>query len=362
MSSTPPVSSGKEAARAINAGHGGLVWLENGQRCHCLDFSANVWPYPLDLSAFEDWFSNLDAYPDPEYRGLVSAAARHYGVDPCQVFPANGSIEALYLAMLTLKPRKVAIFEPTFSEYEKAARWATSSSAEIFRIPGNAGDNFRPKLSVPDADVAVLCNPNNPTGAYLPRKDLSHWLDACLRKGLLVVIDEAFIEFVEEPDPSMSAELPARPNLLLLRSMTKYFGIPGVRLGFALGARELIARIRENRIPWSVSTIAQQMGTYLALNSGSPAAVQAAVARERTFLSGAFEKFGWKVLPSSANFILCRLPHGQSNRRLLSCLLEKGFLLRDAGNFHGLDDSFLRCAVKERSQNESLLNAITECV
>jgi len=362
MSSIPIVSSGKDTERVINARHGGLVWLENGQRSRCLDFSANVWPYPLDRSAFKDCISNLDAYPDPEYQGLVSAAARYYGVDPSQVFPANGSTEALYLAMLTLKPRKVAIFEPTFSEYEKAARWATSSSVDIVRILGNAADNFRAELSVPDADVAVLCNPNNPTGAYFPRKELAHWLDACLSKGLLVIIDEAFIEFVEDPNASMAAELRERPNLLLLRSMTKYFGIPGVRLGFALGSRELIVRIRENRIPWSVSTMAQQMGTYLALNSGSPAAVQATVACERTFLSGAFEKFGWKVLPSSANFILCRLPQGQSNRRLLSSLLEKGFLLRDAGNFHGLDDSYIRCAVKERSQNESLLNAITGCM
>lgn len=362
MNSTRIVSSGEGAERTIDARHGGMVWLENGQRRRCIDFSASIWPYPLDLSAFQNWISNLDAYPDPEHRGLVSSAARYYGVAPGQVFPANGSTEALYLAMLTLKPRKVAIFEPTFSEYERASRWATSSSVEIFRILGNAADNFRPRLVVPDADVAVLCNPNNPTGTYLPRKELTDWLDACSRKGLMIILDEAFIEFVEAPAASMTHELSEKPNLLILRSMTKFFGLPAIRLGFALGASDLIARIQENRIPWSVSTIAQQLGAYLARNSGSPAAVQASVARERAFLSQALEKISWKVLPSAANFILCKLPHGQSNRRLLSCLLEKGFLLRDAGNFHGLDDSYVRCAVKERSQNESLLSAIAGCV
>lgn len=362
MSSMREAVCAKCTTPVKNVQHGGLVWLANGQRTGWVDFSANIWPYRVDPAAFENCVANLDAYPDPEYRGLISAAASYYGVEPSQVFPANGSTEALYLAMLTLKPQRVVIFEPTFSEYARAAQWATSSKVEVVRILGDALDDFRPKLPVPKADVAVLCNPNNPTGICMPRMDLARWLDSCSRKDLQVVLDEAFIEFVEDPEASMIRELAERPNLLILRSMTKYFGIPGIRLGFALGAPALIARIRENRIPWSINTVAQQIGTYLAQNSRSEMAVPTVVAGERSFLSEAFEKLGWKVLPSTANFILCRLPNGNSNRRLLSCLVEKGFLLRDASNFYGLDDTYVRCAVKGRSQNESLLKAIVGCV
>jgi threonine-phosphate decarboxylase len=351
-----------DAERAINASHGGLVWLADGQRGPCIDFSANIWPYPLDHSALQDSISKLDAYPDPEYRGLVAAVANHYGVDPSQVFPANGSTEALYLAMLALKPRRVAIFEPTFSEYARAAQWAAFSNVEVIRITGDAENDFRPVLEVPAADVAVLCNPNNPTGAYLPRSEVLSWVDACSKRGVWVIIDEAFVEFVEELRASLVHELNEQRNLLILRSMTKYFGIPGLRLGFAVGASEIMARVWAKRIPWSVNTVAQQMGIQFARNAAPQTTIAATVASERAFLSEGLRKMGWQVLPSAANFVLGRLRDKRSNGRLLSCLLQQGFLLRNAANFYGLDDSYVRCAVKERPQNESLLKAIARCV
>ncbi|HLJ87105.1 MAG TPA: threonine-phosphate decarboxylase CobD [Candidatus Angelobacter sp.] len=361
MISTPKGSLEEGLTHIGTAEHGGAVWMANGQRSRSMDFSANIWPYPMDVSKFSEWISHLDAYPDPDCRALVSAAAAHYGVEPGQIFAANGSTEALYLAMLTLRPKKVAIFEPTFSEYERAAQWATASTVEVVRIQAYPKADFVPALRVPNADVAILCNPNNPTGVYLPREVLGTWLDACAAANVFVVMDEAFIEFVEDEAASMADELATRSNLLILRSMTKFFGIPGIRLGFALGAAGFIRKIWQNRIPWSVNVIAQQMGTYLAQDSISQAGVAARVACERLFLSQGFERLGCTVLPSTANFILCKLPHGQSNRDLLSRLSEKGFLLRDAANFHGLNGEYVRCAVKERPENDALLKAIAEC-
>jgi threonine-phosphate decarboxylase len=344
------------SAEKIRSRHGGMVWLANGERSRWNDFSANVRPHSFDPSALQEGVSNLDVYPDPSYTALVAAAASMYGVERNQVFPANGSTEALYLAMLTLKPGSVTIFEPTFSEYAKATQWA-SPSAEIIRIVGEEQSDFRFRLSVPSTDVIALCNPNNPTGGYIAGEELAAWIEACERHGVFVILDEAFIEFCHIQNASITPELSRRSNLLILRSMTKYFGIPGLRLGFALGPTELIARIWENRIPWSINCVAERLGVDLT-NSPWDTEIPAMIARERAFLSDALRTLGWRVLPAAANFILCRLPHGSSNRRLLASLKEQGFLLRDARNFHGLDDSYVRCAVKERSQNEALLKAI----
>jgi threonine-phosphate decarboxylase len=349
--------------RVLSASHGGQVWLSDGQRGTVSDFSANIWPYPLPEIMLQRGFSGFDAYPDPDYRGLISAAADYYEVEEGQVFPANGSTEALYLAMLTLKPRKIAVFEPTFSEYARAASWATSAQVDVVHILSDAGNIFRPELRVPESEVAIICNPNNPTGAYVPRRELVSWVDACAKSGVFVIVDEAFIEFVQEPQASLAHDLAGRTNLLVMRSMTKCFGIPGLRLGFALGPDKVIQQIWSNRIPWSINTVAQQLGTCLARSSPAQTMkIAEVVARERAFLSDRLREFGWTVQPSAANFVLCRLPSGSSNHGLLTNMLREGFLLRDASNFYGLDDSYVRCAVKERPDNELLLKAIARCI
>ena len=353
----------KDAERVLSADHGGLVWLSDGRRSTVNDFSANTWPCPVSGLGMPDrLYSNFDVYPDPDYRGLISAAASYYKVEKNQIFPANGSTEALYLAMLKLKPGRIAVFEPAFSEYTKAAQWATSSQVEVIHILADARNDFCPALSVPETDVAIICNPANPTGAYVPRHELAAWVDACAERNVFVIVDEAFIEFVQESQASLVYDLVGRTNLLILRSMTKCFGIPGLRLGFALGTPELIKEIWNGRIPWSINTMAQQIGACLA-RRGSLLAVRVAkaVAQERAYLAGKLQQLGWNVLPSSANFILCRLPGERSNHRLLTDLLRKGFLLRDAGNFYGLDHSYVRCAIKQHSDNELLLKAIAKC-
>lgn len=353
----------EDAIRALDTPHGGGVWLPNGKLGAVEDFSANIWPYPLDPFALQSCFSALNVYPDADYRGLVSAAAGYYGVEEKQVFPANGSTEALYLAMLTLKPNRVAIFEPTFSEYARAAQWATSGKVEIVRILADDQDDFRPALPVPAADVAIICNPNNPTGVFVPRIELLAWIQKCAKGGPFVIVDEAFVEFVEDQQPSLARAFMDNPNLLILRSMTKYFGIPGVRLGFALGPVSVIEKIWANRIPWSINTVAQQLGTHLTCNSSAQESkIAETVARERVFLTNGLQELGWKVLPSAVNFLLCKLPAGLSNRKLLPQLLREGFLLRDAANFYGLDDSYVRCAVKVHSAHQSLLKAIAKCM
>jgi threonine-phosphate decarboxylase len=276
--------------------------------------------------------------------------------------PANGSTEALYLAMLTLRPRRVAVFEPTFSEYERAAQWGATAPVDVVRLFSDASNCFRPALCVPDAEVAVLCNPNNPTGVLCDRAEVIEWIERCASARVFVIVDEAFIEFAGGEQISLIPAIAERPNLLVLRSLTKSFGIPGIRLGFAISSRSFIQKMSANRIPWSVNAVAQQLGIAIARGPNQRRELIDAVAKERAYLSTCFRRFGWTVFDSTTNFLLCKLPDRQSKCDLLHKLNACGVLLRDAGNFHGLDDSYIRCAVRTHSDNRRLVRAIATCL
>jgi threonine-phosphate decarboxylase len=362
MANVPHTPASHEEAGLPVASHGGRVWDEDGRPRDCFDFSANIWPHSFSPSLLQTCLASLDVYPDPQNKGLISAASAYYGIEKPCIFPANGSTEALYLAMLTLRPSRVAIFEPTFSEYARAAQWGASDPVELIHLFAKPADSFRPTLLVPDANVAVLCNPNNPTGVLCDPIELIAWIDQCTSAGVFVIVDEAFIEFAGGKQLSLVRNIATRPNLLVLRSMTKCFGIPGIRLGFAIGSPSFIEKMSANHIPWSVNVIAQQLGIAIARGPNQNNELAATVATERAYLSNHFREFGWTIFPSSANFLLCKLLNSQSKHNLLHKLNKLGFLLRDAGNFPGLDDSYIRCAVRTHSDNLLLVRAIAQCL
>ncbi len=340
-------------------GHGGQVWEPDGSRADVVDFSANLWPDRKAAQLLRHALSStqLADYPDADCRALVRAVAHRHGLTPAHVLPANGSTEALYVAMLALRPSSLALFEPTFSEYDRAAQWSASPNAvPVRRSIGEAEHGFVPTLAVPNAAVAVLANPNNPTGVLLDRPTVAAWVAECEAAGIAVIVDEAFMEFVPgAAQVTMLSLLDRHRRLIVLRSMTKRHGLAGVRLGFAFGHPDLIAELHGRRIPWSVNTLAQHVGATLA-EAADDAAVLSEVARERLFLSRGLERLGWRVFPSAANFLLCRLPG--DNADVLAALRRQGILLRDASNFCGLDAHYVRCAVRRRTDNRRLLHAL----
>ncbi len=334
--------------------HGGRVWDAQGERSARLDFSASIWPHSAAQRLAANAVADLEPYPDFDCRALVAAAARFYGVEEGQILAANGSTEALFLAMHALRPRSLTIFEPTFSEYLRAAQWSASclngsEPLRIHHVLADAGDNFRPRLEVPSEGVAVLCNPNNPTGALVSRERLRSWLHACEAQNVDVIVDEAFMDFVPQSE-SLCGCLEDHPNLLVLRSFTKCFGVAGLRLGFLLGPERRISALRPLLIPWSVSTPAQRLGVALAALSVDE--LPAAVAHEREWLASQLTGLGWRVFPSAVNFLLCSTSEAPD---VLSALAAQGVLLRDASNFYGLDQTYLRCAVRSHEENEALL-------
>jgi len=338
--------------------HGGLVWNAKGERGVRLDFSASVWPergiaIPSGLRAL------LEPYPDPECRTLHRAAGEFYRIPEDHLLAVNGSTQGLDLLFRALCPRRPAVFTPSFSEYENAARRAAlPGSVEIARLSSFRENNFLPELATPEADIVVLGNPNNPTGTLLSRDQLLPWLDANQRAGVWTVVDEAFMEFVPDPGRfSLLGELPHRPHLIVLRSMTKRFGLAGIRLGFVVATPAVLDRLRQIQPPWSVNTLAQQVGVFLSRRPASPNFFKH-LDGDRDYLARGFRSLGFHVFPAAANFLLLQTPDRRPNTPWLAALRRRSIALRDASTFAGLDDTYLRCAVRPRGELRQLLHAL----
>lgn len=327
-----------------------------------LDFSANINPlgFPPGLpAALTAALAEVVHYPDRRCTALKEELAAYHGLSPAQILVGNGSTELIYLLPRALRPRRGLIVAPAFSEYEKAlraagaeVRWHYTAEADDFTVnqPFDHGE----------AELVFLANPMSPSGALVPPERLAEVVQSLASGAAVVVLDEAFIDFVEEA--SLKTELARVPNLLILRSFTKFFGIPGIRLGYLLGAPDLIARVSAVQEPWSVSTLAQAAGRACLADKDF-------MARSRKLVQGARERLfrqlaglpGLKVFPSAANYLLLKLEKpGLDAASLRWRLLARGLIIRDASNFPGLDARFVRVAVRRPEENDRLVAALAE--
>lgn len=336
-------------ARALGIAPEGLV-----------DFSASINPLgmaPGVRDALAACVDRLLHYPDKGAAELKESLAAYHGVGAEQIAVANGSTELIHLMPRAVGGSRGLIVAPAFAEYACALErsgWRT----DYFYL--QSGDGFR--LSLPGLreklregfDILFLCNPGNPTGALMPKGDIERVMELCRESGTFLVLDEAFIDFCEED----SAKDPMRAfgRGVLLRSMTKFFAIPGLRLGYAIGAPETIEAITSLQDPWSVNTAAQVAGIASLSDAGYCQRTRNYIDRERARLAAGLDALSFlRVFPSRANYLLVEIRNGSGAAELRSRLMEKGFLIRDCGNFQGLDGRFFRVAVRLREENERLL-------
>jgi histidinol-phosphate aminotransferase len=269
------------------------------------------------------------------------------------VLPTNGAAEAFWLLAAALRPRHAVVVHPTFTEPEAALRAFGRPVERAFRRP----DDFtvEPGAVPEDADVVVLGNPNNPTGTLDP----ASVVERLARRGRVLVVDEAFMEFVPGESDSLvrRADL---PGLVVLRSLTKVWSLPGIRAGYLLGPADLVTDLRGIRQPWAVNTLALAALATCARNQATPAKVAEEVAAAREALRGALSELpGVRVWPSAANFILIQVPNGPAIRE---ALLERGVAVRRADTFPGLTPDHLRIAVRWPEDNQILLAALREAL
>lgn len=348
--------------------HGGNVYEDCPTGEPWLDFSANINPLGLSPLVREAILSRVDDivhYPDPEARGLKEALASFYRVPQETIVLGNGAAELFYCFFYTVRPRRVLLPVPSFSEYEKAAR---AAGAEIRYLPllkkqGFAFDSKEAVRQIAQIDAIVLCTPNNPTGRLLTQKELCAFLDQLQGRGVWVVVDESFLDFREDREVYTMRHLTKRyPHLFVVQSMTKFFALPGLRLGFGIAEPKLCRRLEDGKDVWNVNFLAQMAGIAALSDKEYQEAARSFVRSEKKFLASALAKFpGIEVFVPSVNFIFFRLQQGTDFlRRFLISLRERGILLRDCSNYSGLDGAYLRAAVRSRVENERLLEAMRE--
>ena len=355
--------------------HGGNLRLASQRyaREDWIDYSANINPLGVPAVLAEALHAaisggRLARYPDPDSVSLRAALALWAGVEPAGCLPANGASEALHLALSVLPRGEVALPVPCFGEYRMAA---TQQGHVVVPV---AMDAFTVPVPTRRYAGVILGHPNNPTSRLLDRACLDAWLAACD----WVVVDEAFVELTKEGAANSFVPLLAsHPNLIVLRALTKLLAIPGLRLGYALGHPDWIARMKSRQIPWSVNALAQTVGAVMPKLEPYLAQTRDWLDTEPDWLHGALHGLsgalcgvpegschdgagkGHAILTvwrPDTNFLLCRA--GVPAAPLVDRMAEHGFLLRNASNFHGLDASFFRVAVRLRGENEGLVEAL----
>ncbi|HBA88959.1 MAG TPA: threonine-phosphate decarboxylase [Geobacter sp.] len=328
-----------------------------------IDFSASINPLgmaPGVREALAGCFERLLHYPDKGAAELKEQLAAYHAVDAGEIAVANGSTELIHLLPRVVRGRRGLIVAPAFAEYAFALE---RSGWEVDYFTLRADDGFA--LSLPalqekvaaGCDMLFLCNPANPTGALLPTRDIRAIIEMCDRSGTFLVLDEAFIDFCEAESAKQLIRQCQRG--ILLRSMTKFFAIPGLRLGYAIAARETIEAIAALQDPWSVNTAAQVAGIASLKDADYCRRTREYIDRERErFAAGLAQLPGVKVFPGRANYLLVQLRDGMTAGELRERLVPEGVLIRDCGNFQGLDGRFFRVAVRRREENEVLLELL----
>jgi threonine-phosphate decarboxylase len=324
-----------------------------------LDFSVNLNPLgpPKLRSAFSAAYNSIKHYPDNRYPGLKKAAAEYFHVSPENIVPGNGSTELIRLLAQTIIETgdKVLIPTPTFSEYEFQCKLfgADIEYVDCSRINNIQPDNFK---------AIFLCNPNNPTGKLLHRKDVISFAQKCSSSGVFLIVDEAFIE-LSDPKESVADIAASNDFVIVLRSVTKTFAVPGLRIGFAIASPGFAGLLNNIRLHWNMNSIAAEICEKL-LGDSQDYLIRslALLKKEREWLSSKLGAFrGFKPYPSDTNFILIDLgDFGLGSVELTERMLGQGIIIRDCASF-GLKNH-IRVAVRKRSENRRLIAAFTRAI
>jgi threonine-phosphate decarboxylase len=334
------------------------------------DFSASINPLgpPAGIRrGFNSQGDMLVHYPDPNCTELREEIARQHGIPEGQILVSNGSIELIYLIPQVLKPKQSLILTPSFSELEKAC---SLSGSQVKRIGLREADSFGIGVeeiiaNLNDVQLLGIANPNNPTGKLFSPEELVRLVTVCEAQGIWLVVDEAFLEFVQQPSEYSLINRVADSNrLIVLRSMTKFYALAGLRLGYGVADSKTISRLRKFQPPWSVNQLAQTAGLAALKDTDYPERSRQLITRQREFLwAGLSKNKCLKPYPSAANYLLVKLINSKiTSSQMQRRLINKGYLIRDCTNFIGLDNSFFRLAVRQPVENRGLIQALQECL
>ncbi|MCD7977422.1 MAG: aminotransferase class I/II-fold pyridoxal phosphate-dependent enzyme [Tannerellaceae bacterium] len=320
-----------------------------------INFSSNVW-HGANLEKLQahliEHFDSLTHYPEPDAGSLKRLLARRYEIKDDNVVVTNGSTTAFYMIAQTWQGAKSTILIPSFSEYEDAC---LLHGHEISFFSNNEDLS---ELSLEGQDFCWICNPNNPDGKLRHRSELLKLIAA--NRQTTFIIDQAYVAFTTE-DMLKATDVKNNENLILVQSISKAYNTPGLRTGYIVAAPEKIEVISRYLVPWSVNTLAIEASKYILMHPAQFTLPIRKWQRETAELIYQLSKSdGLEVIPTSTTFFLVRLKKGTA-AELKQYLLENyGILIRDASNFRGLDDEYIRLSTQSPAENQVLVDAMKE--
>lgn len=323
-----------------------------------IDFSSNINPKVIDnLERYViDALNECRRYPDINYTNLRNNISKYINVDQSFIIPGNGATEIIYLLMKSIGNR-LAILNPTFSEYKRSA---VLNKLEVVDLELDKNNNFdldleNIKLNINKFDSLFICNPNNPNGKV---KYIETLLELMNEHNKLLIVDETFMEFVErEEDFSLVKFIEKYNNLFILKAVTKFFGLPGLRLGYGVTSnKNIIETIYKYKEPWTINSFAEHLSNYIFEDRNYIERSKKYYIEERDYMLAELKKIKkLTVYDTDTNFVLLKV-HGQTSEYIKDKLIKDGnILIRDASNFIGLDNSFIRVAIKSHDENKLLI-------
>ncbi len=353
-------------------GHGGNVAALAAQLgCRpeaIVDMSSNINPLgslPGLIDHLRERMECISRLPEVDAAGAVRALADLLDIDPDRVLAGGGTTQFIYAACAALAATHPLILGPTYADYADGCR--VHDLEPDFCLADPTAD-FQPDLgrlhaAIPGHDLVVVCNPNNPTGRMLARADLEALCRA--HPATVFVVDESYLPFAPDGDTETLTRC-RLDNLVVLWSVSKIFGMPGLRAGFLVAEPNCLERFRRLMQPWCVNSLAQEAVLFLGARRE---AARAFIADTRAFLGREGERFrarlagcGLRVYPSVTSYCLIRLPNGLTATTVCRRLAEQRFLIRNCANFHGLDEQFIRIALKDEASNAAVADRLRAAV
>jgi len=350
----------KPAQSHIPASHGGKYGTKNPNP-QVIDFSSNVNPlgcHPGVKRYLKKQLDLISEYPDPNSSDLRANLAWFTGVRKKQIVVGNGATEIIYNFCKTFLNKKTPILIPipTFSEYEVSAKLC-ECKISFFKTMNLSKNLQKFIMKIPRNGCIFICNPNNPTGVLIKKKEMLKIISAAKKKSSLVFIDETFIELVPESNESLIKYIKNYENLFILRSLTKSFGLAGIRIGYGVSNSQIIDPLQKIKIPWNVSYMAQRAASAAICYHPFLEKTCKLIKKEKDFISSNLAKSKkFTCCDSSTNFILVKTKI--KSRPLQKKLQRKKILIRDCSTFRGLNQNYIRIAVKTRKENIKLLKAL----
>lgn len=333
-----------------------------------ISFSANVNPLGISPKLRDTLTDKIDAitsYPDRDYTSLRKQIAVYSNVDMENIIVGNGATELISLFIKIFQPKKALIIGPTYSEYEREIA-IEGGHVKYYQL--DEDNDFKLDISClkkelgSDIDLLIICNPNNPTSSALTVDDMKEVLNICKSKNIFVMVDETYVEFVEDINKISSCPLTKEyDNILILRGISKFFAAPGLRLGYGICAnKKLISQINKRKNPWSINSLAAVAGEIMFTDSKFINESRELISLERKRISSILNSHkNIKCYPPTANFILVKiLKEDVSSQDLFNAAIKKGYMIRDCSSFHFLNNKFIRFCFMMPEANDKLINVL----